>query len=168
MFQPDQPGNLGAALRLGACLDVAVHVVEPCGFPLDDRRVRRAALDYGGSGDFQRHATLSAFLRKVHGAERRLVLLTTKAERSCRGFAFRADDVLLFGQESRGAPLAVHEACDVALAIPMRPGPRSLNVVTAAAFVLGQACHALDLYPPEARHALDETLNDTQRGERSS
>ena len=162
MFQPDQPGNLGAALRLGACLDVAVHVVEPCGFPLDDRRVRRAALDYGGPGDFWRHATLPVFLDAVRGAGRRLVLLTTKAERSCRGFAFRADDVLLLGQESRGVPPAVRGACDVALAIPMRPGPRSLNVVTAAALVLGHVCHALDLYPLEGRHA----LSDSQRGER--
>lgn len=141
LFEPDRPHNLGTALRLGACLGVAVDVVEPCGFPLDDRRIREAALDYGGLAEWRRHATLDDFLasRAAAGGQRRLVLLSTRASLPYHRAAYRGDDILMLGRESAGVPDSVHELADLRVRIPLRPGLRSLNVVTAAAIVLGEA-----------------------------
>lgn len=139
LFQPDIPQNLGAALRLGACLGVPVDVIEPCGFPLSDRAVRRAAMDYAQRAEVQRHASWLRFLEAPERTQGRLVLLTTRGAAPLHGFAFRHSDVLLLGRESAGVPLEVHEAADARLFIPLAPGARSLNVVTAAAIALGEA-----------------------------
>jgi tRNA (cytidine/uridine-2'-O-)-methyltransferase len=144
LFQPDIPQNLGAALRLGACLGVAVDIIEPCGFPLSDRAIARSAMDYGVLAKVTRHSGWAAFRQKRFG---RLVLLTTKSTTPFHEFAFDENDVLLFGRESAGVPDDVHEAADARLRIPMAPGARSLNVVNAAAMVLGEALRQTKGFP---------------------
>jgi tRNA (cytidine/uridine-2'-O-)-methyltransferase len=147
LFQPDIPQNLGAALRLGACLGVPVDVIEPCGFPLSDRAVRRAAMDYGAAAEVSRHPSWADFLGNPLRAQGRLLLFTTKSARPFQDFAFRPDDVLLFGRESAGAPHEVHAAAHERLFIPLVAGARSLNVVTAAAMALGEALRQTDGFP---------------------
>lgn len=136
LFEPDIPQNTGTILRLAACLDVGVDIVEPCGFLLDDRRMRRAGMDYLELAALTRHSSWSAFRPTVTG---RLVLLTTRAEQAYAGFDFRPDDVLLLGRESDGVPAHVHAAADARIRVPMRPNARSLNVALAAAIVLAEA-----------------------------
>nr|WP_241147926.1 TrmH family RNA methyltransferase [Minwuia thermotolerans] len=137
LFQPDIPQNLGAAVRLAACLGLGLDVIRPTAFPLGARELRRAAMDYAALIDPVLHDSWDSFLA-VRPAGR-LVLLTTAAETDVDDFAFAADDTLLLGRESAGAPAAVHAAADARLRIAMAPGARSLNVVTAAAFALGAA-----------------------------
>lgn len=137
LFEPEIAGNVGAVLRLGACLGAPVDLIEPMGFEWDDRRVRRTAMDYIDHVTVVRHAGFEAFRATV--GSRRLVLFTTKATQSAYDFSFAADDVLLFGKESAGVPLAIAEACDARLRIPMRPQVRSMNLATSAALALGEA-----------------------------
>lgn len=137
LYEPDIPQNAGALFRLAACLGVAADVIEPCGFVLDDRRLRRVAMDYGPLAEIARHSSWDAF--RQDRAPGRLVLLTTRGDTSFADFAFRADDTLLLGRESAGVPGHVHDAADARLIVPMTKGARSLNVVTAAAIVLGEA-----------------------------
>jgi tRNA (cytidine/uridine-2'-O-)-methyltransferase len=150
LFQPDIPQNLGAALRLGACLGVPVDVIEPCGFPLSDRAVRRAAMDYGAKAELVRHASWEHFLAHSEGKAARLLLFTTTAAEPFHAFSYRPDDILLFGRESAGAPPQVHDAADARLFIPLAPGVRSLNVVTAAAMALGEALRQTNGFPSPA------------------
>ena len=136
LYEPDIPQNTGALLRLGACLGVPLDIIEPCGFLLDDRRLRRAGMDYLASAEVARHSSWRAFQARN---DSRLILLTTKAEMRYTDFAFDASDTLLVGRESAGAPEAVHRAAAARLVIPMEPGLRSINVALAAAMVLGEA-----------------------------
>lgn len=147
LYQPDIPQNTGAALRLCACLDVALHVIAPAGFDFTDRALRRAGMDYLALATLVRHRSWEDFeaWRKESGG--RLILNTTRAAEPYTGFAFRADDILLFGRESAGAPDAVHTAADARVRIPMRQGLRSLNLTTAAAMVLGEALRQTDAFP---------------------
>jgi tRNA (cytidine/uridine-2'-O-)-methyltransferase len=148
LFQPDIPQNVGAAIRLCACLNVGLDIIEPCAFPLSDRALRRAALDYGPLARIIRHPSWAAFREDLPPAAR-LVLLTTQGEASLPRFAFRLGDILLMGSESAGAPAAVHAAAGARLRIPMAPEARSLNVVTAATLALGEALRQNDAYPTE-------------------
>ncbi len=144
LYQPDQAANVGAAMRLCACLNVTLHIIEPCGFPFDPRRLKRTALDYYGHTALVRHTSYAAFDATLAGANRRLVLLTTKAQTAYTAASLCADDMLLFGQESAGVPDLVHERADLRLRIPLKRGLRSLNLVTAAAMVLGEALRQCD------------------------
>jgi tRNA (cytidine/uridine-2'-O-)-methyltransferase len=137
LFQPDIPQNTGAMMRLAACLGVGLDLIEPCGFVLDDRRLRRAVMDYAGQLDLIRHPSWPAFdaLRRPD----RLVVLTTTAARPYTEFDFHAGDRILVGRESAGVSPEVHEAADARLLIPLHPPARSLNVALAAAMVLGEA-----------------------------
>lgn len=137
LFEPEIAGNVGAVLRLGACLGAAVDLIEPMGFVWDDRRVRRAAMDYIDHVEVARHAGFDAF--RMASSARRLVLFTTKASQSLYDFAFAPGDVLLFGKESAGVPAAVAEACHARLRIPMREQVRSMNLASSAALALGEA-----------------------------
>jgi len=137
LFEPDIPQNLGAFIRLSACLKVPLDVIEPCGFPVDDKRIRRAAMDYYDLARIARHASWAAFQRDRTAG--RLVLLTTAGAKAFPDVAFRADDTLLFGRESAGVPGDVHEAADLRLRIPLQTGARSLNVALAASMVLSEA-----------------------------
>lgn len=145
LFEPDIPPNLGTILRLGACLDVPVHVIEPCGFPFSVQAVRRSAMDYLEHADIRRHDSWEHF--KAERPVGRLVLMTTKSAIPYTDFRFAPDDILLLGRESKGAPDYVHGAADARLLIPLRPGLRSINVATAAAMVLGEGLRQLDAFP---------------------
>ncbi len=124
-------------MRMCACLGVALDIIEPCGFPLDDARLRRAAMDYIDHLDYARHRSWSDF-RDQLGA-RRLVLLTTKAAVPYTGFSFLDDDILMVGRESAGVPDDIHARADARIVIPMQPPMRSLNVAISAAMVVGEA-----------------------------
>lgn len=144
LYEPDIPQNAGAILRLGAGFDVAVDIIEPCGFVLDDRRLKRAAMDYLAHAEIVRHASWASFRQTRPG---RLVLLSTKARLPYHRFAFARDDVLLLGRETAGVPPEVAESVDASVLIPMRPGLRSLNVALAASLVLGEALRQTALLP---------------------
>ncbi len=146
LFQPDIPQNAGALLRLGACLGVPVDIIEPCGFVLSDRRLRRAGMDYLASAELTRHETWSAFVAARTPAAR-IVLLTTAGTVPYHRFAFGADDIILVGRESAGVPPEIHDASDARLTIPMRPGLRSLNVALAASMVLGEGLRQTSRFP---------------------
>ncbi len=150
LFQPDIPQNLGAAIRLAGCLGVPLDVIEPCGFPISDRAVRRAALDYAPIAEVKRHGSWVNFRTEFAPNDHRLVLFTTKAAEPVGSFRFRASDILLFGRESAGVPPEVHAAADARLTVPMAPGARSLNVVSAAALVLGIALSQTNGFPSPA------------------
>jgi tRNA (cytidine/uridine-2'-O-)-methyltransferase len=141
LFEPDIPQNLGAFIRLSACLDVPLHVIEPCGFPVDDKRIRRASMDYYDLAKMTRHASWAAFQRAhLQGClGGRLVLLTTAGAVPLPEVQFRPDDVLLLGRESAGVPAEVHEAAELRVRVPLKKGARSLNVALAGAMVLSEA-----------------------------
>jgi len=137
LLEPDMAPNVGAMLRLGACLGVPVHVIEPCGFAFSPRAWRRQAMDYADLAELNRHDSFDCFL-----AERppgRLLAMTTRGPISLWDFAFRPGDTLLMGSEGAGLPAAAHAAADARLAIPMQPGARSLNVAMAAAIAVAEA-----------------------------
>ncbi|HEX3861600.1 MAG TPA: tRNA (cytidine(34)-2'-O)-methyltransferase [Stellaceae bacterium] len=138
LFQPDIPQNTGALLRLAACFAVPVDLIEPFGFLFDDRRVRRAALDYVAQVAIHRHISWNAFVA-VRDPGSRLVLLTTHGATSLYDFAFAAGDTLLLGRESAGVPDFVHAAAFARVVIPLQIGARSLNVAMAGAIALAEA-----------------------------
>jgi tRNA (cytidine/uridine-2'-O-)-methyltransferase len=144
LYQPDIPQNAGALLRLAACLGVAVDLVEPAGFLTDDRRLRRVGLDYARAAILARHASWERYRSVATG---RLVLLTTRASLPYTEVAYEAQDRLLLGRESAGVPDSVHRAADVRVRVPMAAGMRSLNVVAAAAMVLGEALRQTNGFP---------------------
>jgi tRNA (cytidine/uridine-2'-O-)-methyltransferase len=150
LFQPDIPQNLGAALRLGACLDTPIDVIEPCGFPLSDAGVRRAAMDYGALAQMTRHAGWADFLQSPERMAGRLILFTTKGASPLHAFTFQPGDTLLFGRESAGAPPEVHDAADHRLFIPLAPGARSLNLTVSAAIALSEALRQTHGFPTGA------------------
>jgi len=136
LFQPEIAGNVGAVMRLGACMGVAVDLIEPMGFEWDDRRVRRTAMDYIDHVDVRRHSSFGEFRRAVPG---RLILFSTKGSASPYEFDFRPDDILLFGKESGGVPADIADAADAVLKIPIRPEVRSFNLAMSTALALGEA-----------------------------
>jgi tRNA (cytidine/uridine-2'-O-)-methyltransferase len=152
LYQPDIAANAGAVLRLAACLAVPVVVIEPCGFVWDDRRLRRAGLDYRDRAALERLPGFAAFEAWRRGELRRLVLLTTGGALDYQRVAYRPDDVLLAGRESAGVPPEVHAAADLRVRIPLAPGRRALNVVTALAMVLGEALRQTDGFPGSDDH----------------
>ncbi len=141
LFQPDIPQNAGALIRLGACMGVAVDIIEPCGFVLSDARFRRAGMDYLEMAAVTRHASWADFVaqREIGRGAGRLVLLTSKGSAPYTGFAFAPEDTLLLGRESAGVPDEVHAMADARLRVPLKPGLRSLNVAQTGAMVLGEA-----------------------------
>jgi tRNA (cytidine/uridine-2'-O-)-methyltransferase len=139
LYQPDIAQNTGTILRLAACLGVEAHIIEPAGFPTSDRAFRRAGMDYLDQVQLMRHATWTAFEDWRRECALRLLLFTTKAQRSYLDHRFAENDILLFGRESAGVPHDVHAAADARLLIPMRPGLRSLNVAMACAMAVGEA-----------------------------
>ncbi|MBI1186611.1 MAG: tRNA (cytidine(34)-2'-O)-methyltransferase [Alphaproteobacteria bacterium] len=139
LYQPDIPQNLGAAIRVCACLGAALDVIEPCGFPLTDKSLKRAALDYGDLAVLARHAGFAAFLAHPARGGGRLVLVETDGAERIDRFSFARGDTLILGRESAGAPLEVRQAAAASVRIPMADGARSLNVVTAGTVALYEA-----------------------------
>jgi tRNA (cytidine/uridine-2'-O-)-methyltransferase len=147
LYEPDIAQNTGTMLRLAACLGIPLELVEPAGFALTDKGLRRAGLDYLPAAAWRRHASFAAFEAWRAAAGRRLVLLTTRADTDYTGFRFASGDVLMVGRESAGVPDAVHAVADARVRIPMRQGMRSLNVAVAAAMVVGEALRQTGGFP---------------------
>ena len=145
LYQPDIPQNTGTLMRLCACLNVAMDIIEPCGFLLSDKNLKRAGMDYIEHLDMVRHMNWESF--KTAHTGKRIVLLTTKTEQSFLDFKFFPDDVLLAGRESAGVPDDVHNACDARITIPMAAGVRSLNVAVAASMVLSEGLRQTRQFP---------------------
>lgn len=139
LYQPDIAGNTGTILRFAACLGLGVEIIEPAGFDLSDRNLKRAGMDYLEMASLTRHVDWTAFEAWRQVQHRRLVLLSTKAALPYTEFAFAPTDVLLFGRESAGVPEHVHEAADIRLTIPMVTGARSINLALSVAIVAGEA-----------------------------
>jgi tRNA (cytidine/uridine-2'-O-)-methyltransferase len=152
LYQPDIPQNAGAMLRLAACLGVAVDVIEPCGFVFDDRKLKRAGMDYLELAAVRRHDSWNAYLAQREPG--RLVLLTTRGATPYHEFRFRGDDTLVVGRESAGVPAEIHAAVDARLRITMVAGARSLNVALAAAIALGEALRQTGGLPAETAQVL--------------
>lgn len=146
LYQPEIAGNVGAVLRLGACMGVAVDLIEPMGFGWDDARVRRTAMDYIDHVAVTRHAGFDAFLGTI--GKSRLILFTTRATVSSYALSYRPDDILLFGKESAGVPDDVRATVQEQVRIPLRPEVRSLNLATSAALALGEALRQTGSLPP--------------------
>lgn len=143
LFQPDIPQNTGALIRLGACFGAPIDIIEPCGFLWNDRKLKRAGMDYLEHAEIVRHPSWEAF--QTARAEDRLLLLTTKAATSYIDFAFAPNDTLILGRESAGVPQEVHDAVQARLRIPIRG--RSLNVAQAGAIVIAEALRQTGGFP---------------------
>jgi tRNA (cytidine/uridine-2'-O-)-methyltransferase len=144
LYQPDIAGNVGTILRLAACFDVAVDLIEPMGFAFSDRALARAGMDYAAQAKVTRHADWAAFERQVAG---RMVLLTTRGGTRLDAVSFAADDVLLLGSESAGVPNDVHGRADLSVRIPLAGGFRSLNVAVAAGIALAEGLRQTEGFP---------------------
>ena len=147
LFEPDIPQNTGALLRLAACFGVAVDLIEPLGFLFDDKRLRRAGLDYAANVPIRRHASWETFLADRDRGSR-LVLMTTRGSLPLHQFAFMPEDTLLLGRETAGVPEAVHRNAAARLVIPLRPPARSLNVALAGAVALAEALRQTGGFAP--------------------
>jgi len=143
LYQPDQAGNVGTILRLGACLGVPVDIIEPCGFAWADRALKRAGMDYAEMANVTRHVDWAAFAARIEG---RMVLFTTAGGVRLPEARFEVGDTLLFGSESRGAPEEVHERADLRVRIPQAAGTRSLNIAVAAGIGLAEALRQTGLW----------------------
>jgi tRNA (cytidine/uridine-2'-O-)-methyltransferase len=150
-FQPDIPQNTGALMRLGACFQVPIDIIEPCGFPFDDRRLRRSLMDYGTACVVERHDSWERFLETQRQRGGRVVLLTTAGAISHCDFHYSTDDCLLVGRESAGVPAAVAAAADARVRIPIASGLRSLNVTVAAAIVVAEALRQTGFFTDRLR-----------------
>jgi tRNA (cytidine/uridine-2'-O-)-methyltransferase len=139
LYQPDIAGNTGTILRLAACLGLGVDIIEPAGFDISDRNLKRAGMDYIASVDLVRHVNWERFEEWRASESRRLVLASTKAAGRYTDFAFRQDDILLFGRESAGVPDQVHDKADSRILIPMIEGQRSINIAMSVAMISGEA-----------------------------
>ena len=139
LYQPDIPQNTGTILRMAACFDVTVNIIEPCGFVMNDKKFKRSGMDYLDKVNIIRHLSWKKFLEKKYNLNQRIILLTTKTQNSYIEFKFKDDDILLLGQESSGVPDDVHNTVNGKITIPMQPNYRSLNIAVATAMVLGES-----------------------------
>ena len=137
LYKPDIPQNTAAIIRLGACLNLKIHLIEPCGFNLNDKRFERVVMDYLGHCDVIRHTDFKTFLKKYKKS--RIVLMTTRAKKIYHKFKFKKNDMLLFGRESAGVPRELHQLFKNKIKIPMNKKTRSLNVAISAAIVAAEA-----------------------------
>jgi tRNA (cytidine/uridine-2'-O-)-methyltransferase len=145
LFQPDMPQNVGAAMRLCACLGLNLYIIEPCGFIWKEKEFKRSAMDYQSLAHVTRFRSWDHFLQEQ--GHRRIALLSTKSSTRFTDHRFAKTDILLMGQESKGAPDFVHERVNHRLLIPMMPEARSLNIVNAASLALGEALRQTNSYP---------------------
>ena len=146
LFEPDIPQNTGNILRLGACLDISIDIIEPTGFIFDDKRFKRSSMDYINYTNYKRHLDWNSFYRWSKKNKYRLILLTTKSKKKYFKYKFNNNDIMLFGRESAGVPKEIHQCVDERLLIPLEQGLRSLNVSSAAAMVAGEALRQIKNY----------------------
>jgi tRNA (cytidine/uridine-2'-O-)-methyltransferase len=137
LYKPDIPQNTAAIIRLSACLNLKVHIIEPCGFNLNDSRFKRVVMDYKGNCKIFRHEDYEKFLKKIK--QSRIILMTTKATKHYHKFKFKKNDVLLFGRESAGVPENLHKLIKNKVKIPMNKKTRSLNVAMSVAIISSEA-----------------------------
>ena len=137
LYKPDIPQNTAAIIRLSACLNLKIHLIEPCGFDLNDLRFKRVVMDYIGLSKIFRYDNFAAFLNK--NKESRIVLMTTKAKKLYHNFKFKKNDMLLFGRESAGVPEDLHKILKNKIKIPMNEKTRSLNVAMSVAIIASEA-----------------------------
>jgi len=137
LYQPDIPQNTAAIIRLCSCFDVTLEIIEPCGFNLNDKRLKRVAMDYLDKKKINIYESYDSFLKKKKNS--RVILMTTKTKNNCFDFKFIPKDTLLFGRESAGVPKIVHKNSHVRLKIPLTKKSRSLNISIAAAITLSEA-----------------------------
>ena len=143
LFEPDIPQNAGNIFRLGACLGIPIDIIEPAGFVIDDKRLKRASMDYYDYLDLTKHVSWEKFYEWSKKNSFQLILLTTKSQKSYYDYKFQAKDIILFGRESAGVPDYVHEAVDERLTIPMIKGPRSINLSSSVSMVSGEMIRQL-------------------------
>ena len=143
LYQPDIPQNVGAAMRLCACLGIPLDIIEPCGFPWDMKKIRQSGMDYVNKLDLNRHDSWKAF-KKTY-PDRRFVLMTTKSSEPYTDFQFNENDILIAGRESAGVPLDIHQSIENRITIPMKGEARSLNIINATAMITGEALRQIGL-----------------------
>jgi tRNA (cytidine/uridine-2'-O-)-methyltransferase len=139
LYQPDIPGNTGTIIRTAACFGLSVDIIEPAGFDLSDRALKRSGMDYVEQATLTRHLNWQAFNAWRLSEKRRLILATTKAAVSYTAFAFEPGDILLFGRETSGVPDTVHDSVDARIIVPMMAGRRSLNLAVSVGMIAGEA-----------------------------
>ncbi len=147
LFEPDIPQNAGTMIRMAACLEIGIDIIEPCGFIFDDKRLRRAGMDYLTRAAITRHDSWDSFVTARRAEGGRLILLSTRGPTVYTDFAFEPADTIIVGRESAGVPNTVHQTVDAGLTIPMKAGERSLNVAISAAMVIGEALRQCDGFP---------------------
>jgi len=144
LYKPDIPQNTAAIIRLSACLNLKVHIIEPCGFDINDSRFKRVVMDYIGLSEIFRYEDYNMFLKK--NKKNRIVLLTTKAKKFYHKFKFKKNDMLLFGRESAGVPENLHKTIKDKIKIPMQKKARSLNVAMSVAVISAEALRQNKLF----------------------
>jgi len=137
LYQPDIPQNVGAAIRLCACLGVTLDIIHPCGFPWDMKKIKQSGMDYIDQVDLIEHESWTAFQETYN--DRRIVLMTTKTNTAYTDFEFQDGDILMAGRESAGVPEEVHALLDNKITIKMNGKARSLNIINATAMITGEA-----------------------------
>ena len=137
LYQPDIPQNTAAIIRLCACFDATLEIIEPCGFHLDDKRLKRVAMDYMDKSKIVIYKSYEYFLKNKKDS--RVILMTTKAKKKYNDFQFKKKDTLLFGRESEGVPKIVHNQSFESLKKPLKKNSRSLNIGMAVAITLAEA-----------------------------
>ena len=137
LYKPDIPQNTAAIIRLGACLNLKIHIIEPCGFNVHDSRFRRVVMDYMSMSRIFRYVVFDDFLKK--NKNKRIVLMTTKAKKHYHKFKFKKNDMMLFGRESAGVPESLHKTIKNKVKVPMNKKTRSLNVAMSVAIISAEA-----------------------------
>ena len=137
LYKPDIPQNTAAIIRLGACLNLKIHIIEPCGFNLHDSRFKRVVMDYMSMSRIFRYEDYDDFLKK--NKDKRIVLMTTKAKKHYHKFSFKKNDMMLFGRESAGVPEGLHKTIKNRIKVPMNKKTRSLNVAMSVAIISAEA-----------------------------
>ena len=137
LYQPDIPQNTASIIRLCSCFDATLEIIEPCGFYLEDKRIKKVAMDYLDKIKIINHKSYEDFL--IRKKNSRIILMTTKAKKTYTSFNFNKKDTLLFGRESEGVPKIVHKNSFERLKIPIKKNTRSLNIGIAVAITLSEA-----------------------------
>lgn len=144
LYQPDIPQNTGTLMRLCACLDIHIHLIEPLGFVFNEHKMRRAGMDYLDHVVLSRHVNFESFYEYALAKHKHIILATTKAEKTLFDHRFTNDDIILMGSESRGVPIDVHQKADACIKIPMKKQMRSLNMAVSASMILTEALRQVD------------------------
>ena len=143
LYKPDIPQNTAAIIRLGACLDLKIHIIEPCGFNINDRRFKRVVMDYMDNKEIKFYQSFDRFYKDKEN--HRIILMTTKASISYTKFKFEKSDTILFGRESAGVPEKIHKLIKNKLKIPMKNNKRSLNISSSVAIILAESLKQTNL-----------------------